>query len=71
MRVKVLHMRTGLVTIADESTKNIYNIPRKDTNFSHEEINTVILVHYVCEGIERHNQYVRHFILIVTKRVEK
>ena len=56
-------MKMGLVTITYESTKNRYNIPWKDTNFSHEEINTVILVHYVYKGIEIHYQYVRHLYL--------
>ena len=60
---KVLHMRTGLITIADESTKNCYNIPWKDTNLSYDEINTVVLVYYVYKGIESHHQYVRHFYL--------
>ena len=56
-------MLTGLVTIRDESTKNCYNIHWKDTNLSHEEINTVLLVDYVYEGIERHHQYVIHLYL--------
>ena len=56
-------MQTGLVTIADESTKNCCNIPWKDTKFSHEEINTVPLVHYLYYGIERHNQYVIHLYI--------
>ena len=43
-------MRIGLVTIADESIKNCYNIPWKDTNLSHEELNTVLLVDYVYEA---------------------
>ena len=31
--------------------------------FSHEEINTVFLVEYLYEGIERRHQYVRHLYL--------
>ena len=56
-------MRIGLVTIADESIKNCFNIPWKDTNLSHEEINTVLLVDYVYEGIDRYHQYVSHLYL--------
>ena len=50
-------MQTVLVTITDESTRNWYNIPWKGANLSHEEINTLLLVYYVYEGIERHYQY--------------
>ena len=60
---KFLHMRTGLVTISDESTKNHYNIPWKDNNLSHEYINTVLLVGCLYKGIERHHQYIRYLYL--------
>ena len=53
---KILHMQKGLVNISDESTKYHYNIHRKDTNFSHEEFSTVLLVDYEYEGIEIHHQ---------------
>ena len=56
-------MLTCLVTITDESMKNCYNIHWKDTNLSHEEINTILLVDHLYEGIEIHHQYVRHLYL--------
>ena len=63
-------MLTCLVTITDESMKNCYNIHWKDTNLSHEDINTVLLVDYVYEGKKDIINMSDICILIITKRVE-